>query len=532
MPEDRGAFRLPVQPEGMRWDLADYGPQPNLCKLLLNATFNEGAYVPRPLFQQSLTTSTYNDTADWLHRYQAGVTERLVLVTAGEDVVSITSANAVTSVHTGAGSVTESVGFNVNSLLVYTLYPAAAPRSWDGSTDAAPSFTLPIAGDWSALTTSDIAGGFPFKSRVYYWSPKTNELLYTALLATAGTVTRFPTENVSRTGGGILWCSSLTQDGGDGPDDLFVIGLNTGEDLIYQGSDPASDWEIIGRFEIPPPLNANCVCRLGGDLLTLTRKGLYPVQQYIKDQMSQVTAGWLRAVNPYIERYFTWVDTFGTPNGRLRFSKNSNRLMVHLRGGTSGVLLIYDFRNGTWSVNAVGPKINDADEDWTTEARYFMVCDEATVANRDSCDFNNTVYIATSGSTIRLAKFGNTQLDGKDFDEQPIKCVWETAFVTSDKDVKLDHGRVVGFVYDTQNNTVSAWSLWKQSDTEAAMIQQQSGATSFHRQWDGMAGLDQASRFQLRWNCATVGSASSPYSTQGIQVFGLEMTVGAKLMGP
>ena len=63
----------------------------------------------------------------------------------------------------GSGSVTESNAVMFDGVLQYTLYPAAAPRTWDGYSDAALSFTRPATGDWSdpveKVTNGDFASG-------------------------------------------------------------------------------------------------------------------------------------------------------------------------------------------------------------------------------------------------------------------------------------------------------------------------------------------------------------------------------------
>ena len=89
-------------------------------------------------------------------------------------------------------------------------------------------------------------------------------------------MSRFPLHYVAETGGNIVLIESLTMDGGNGPDDFIAFILDTGECLIYQGSDPANaaDWSIVGRFRVPPPLNGKCVTRIGGDSLMLTAAGL------------------------------------------------------------------------------------------------------------------------------------------------------------------------------------------------------------------------------------------------------------------
>jgi hypothetical protein len=89
-----------------------------------------------------------------------------------------------------------------------------------------------------------------FKSHSYFATGTESAFYYSAVNALGGTLTRFPIDRVSSTGGNVVDLKSWTVDGGAGPDDYFAIFLDTGEVLVYQGSDPsnANDWAIVGRY--------------------------------------------------------------------------------------------------------------------------------------------------------------------------------------------------------------------------------------------------------------------------------------------
>jgi hypothetical protein len=530
---DEGLIRIVADPAGMRWDVPDYGHVHNPCKLLVNATYNEGAYVPRPMIITELNSSTYTATANWVHRYVAGAVDQLLLVTSSGRV-EVYDGTTLTQIFNLSMSVTESVAFNFNSKVGYTLYPSGAPREWDNSTSQAIPLTRPATGDWASLADTDIAGGHPFKGRVFYWSPKTNELIYTALGAIGGTLVRFPTETVSQTGGGVKLCTSLTMDGGNGPDDLFVIILTTGECLIYQGDDPgdAKAWEIVGRFNLPVPINANCVVRIGGDVLMLTNKGLIPLQQYIKGQLGQITQPWLRQINPYIERFFSWSIIITSINARLRYSDGENKLFVHMRGSANGITLVFDVRNGTWAVWAVGPYINDG----VGESRYFLVATLSTVSMLDSNQIGNVTYLSVNHTTTRIAEVTFRHSPGVDFDGLPVQCIWETTYNVFPSGQKCNHARLVAFNFDKVGTVLNNWSFLKQSDAEYLMVQQRYGTgipvSDFDRQWFAIAGQDYSSKFQVRWMITQGAVGGTPYGAEGVQVFAIEVTADPNVIGP
>lgn len=89
-----------------------------------------------------------------------------------------------------------------------------------------------------------------YKSRSYFATKDEPAFYYSAVNALGGLLVRFPLDRVSNSGGNVIDIKSWTVDGGNGTDDYFVIFLQSGEILVYQGSDPsnANDWAIVGRY--------------------------------------------------------------------------------------------------------------------------------------------------------------------------------------------------------------------------------------------------------------------------------------------
>jgi len=92
-----------------------------------------------------------------------------------------------------------------------------------------------------------------YKSRSYFATGTEPEFWYSAVNALGGTVTRFPIDRVSGTGGNVIDIKSWTIDGGSGPDDFFVLFLDSGEVIVYQGDDPGgglTTWALVGRYSV------------------------------------------------------------------------------------------------------------------------------------------------------------------------------------------------------------------------------------------------------------------------------------------
>lgn len=91
-----------------------------------------------------------------------------------------------------------------------------------------------------------------YKSRSWFTSGAEPACYYSAVNALGGALTKFPVDRVSATGGNVIEINSWTRDGGIGPDDYLVLFLDTGEILVYAGSNPndANDFGIVGRYTL------------------------------------------------------------------------------------------------------------------------------------------------------------------------------------------------------------------------------------------------------------------------------------------
>ena len=90
-----------------------------------------------------------------------------------------------------------------------------------------------------------------YKSRSSFATGDEPAFWYSEVNALGGTLTKFPIDRVSASGGNVIEVSSWTVDGGSGPDDYFVLFLNTGEANVYQGDDPGDPdfWALVGRYQ-------------------------------------------------------------------------------------------------------------------------------------------------------------------------------------------------------------------------------------------------------------------------------------------
>ena len=164
----------------------------------------------------------------------------------------------------------QGVNFNGRMVLVNGVDLPQLITAEDGQFDAEPQ-------PYSGITdTTSLIDCHVFKSRVFYVQRDSADFYYTETDAIGGSLTRFPLSGVARQGGKLVTIRSWTVDGGDGPDDIAVFIMSTGEVLAYQGTDPgrSGQWGLIGRYQMPELLHRRCIVQSAGKIYAVTKADL------------------------------------------------------------------------------------------------------------------------------------------------------------------------------------------------------------------------------------------------------------------
>jgi hypothetical protein len=148
---------------------------------------------------------------------------------------------------------------------------ADAPLTFDGAALAAHTFTDATG----TLNFADLNFVHTFKSRLFFIEKGTQSFWYGTTQATGGALAEFDLSLVGNFAGELKIITSLTNDGGDGKDDLFVAIFSEGDVVVYQGSDPglASEWDHVGTYKIGEPLSRFAHATNGADVLIATTRG-------------------------------------------------------------------------------------------------------------------------------------------------------------------------------------------------------------------------------------------------------------------
>ena len=151
------------------------------------------------------------------------------------------------------------------------------------------SFTISAGG---TLTTNQIFNINSFKRSLYFLKKNSMSFFFLPIDSITGTVSEFPLGGLFNKGGYLVAMGTWTIDGGFGADDYSVFITSEGQAAVYKGTDPSSSttWALNGIYDLAPPLGAKCFCRMGGDLLVMTHRGIFSMSRVLKDTMLVATS--------------------------------------------------------------------------------------------------------------------------------------------------------------------------------------------------------------------------------------------------
>lgn len=120
------------------------------------------------------------------------------------------------------------------------------------------------------------------KNRVWFTERDTGNAWYLAAGAVYGAAASLNMGRQFKAGGPLVGLYGWTYDGGAGIDDSLIGISNGGDVVIWQGTDPASDFALRGTWQVgPPPAGRDLTASVGGDVWLLTRFGLLPISQLV-----------------------------------------------------------------------------------------------------------------------------------------------------------------------------------------------------------------------------------------------------------
>ena len=271
-----------------------------------------------------------------------------------------------------------------------------APQVYDGSTVAG------IVWAGSGLTNTNLINIALVRNRLWFAEKDKAHVWYANVgqITAATDLTKFQLEQIA-SGGTCMAIGSWSQsDAGDGADDFTVFVMSTGEVIVYQG-DPATSFSLIGKYQTgAPPIGRQCLFRVGGELIIITRQGYLPVSACASSQPG-------KALN------LSNIDPWGkiAPGLAADAASHASKAGWH---GCVHLGLVYGnvpLTEGSISKQRVLNTRNDAWTDYTNWNASSL------------CPFDSTLYFGamTGGKTYKVT--GGTDNSGN------ITCLASGAFV-------------------------------------------------------------------------------------------------------
>lgn len=166
-----------------------------------------------------------------------------------------------------------------------------------------------------------------------------------------GTLSHFPLGPALTRGGSIVAIGTWTIDGGEGMDDYTVFVSSEGELVVYKGYDPATSgaFQKVGVFYIAPPIGgANCLAKYGGELLYLSRNGVFPLSQALQSTTVNLKSALTDKISPSFAEATTLYGDL--PNWQIVPFAAENMLIVNVpTSDSSSEQYIMNAITGAWT---------------------------------------------------------------------------------------------------------------------------------------------------------------------------------------
>lgn len=272
-----------------------------------------------------------------------GLVNGMTVVIAGANV-SLAAANGahiLSSVNVPVNTVTL-VGVNTSA--------AGAPQTTGVTLSVAGSvhketITAPPTESW--INPQNFDKTLSHMNRLWFADSINLAVYYLDVQSKSGEVKVVPLNALFKRGGHIAALYTWTVDGGAGMDDQLVVFSSNGECVIYGGTDPDSDFQLVGIFRFDSPMGKHCVVNYGGDLYVLTSTGLVPMTTMIRAETESLGKAEKNVVSAFRELARAYR---ANPGWQLLLDHTTGRMICNTpNGGGRYQQLVRFMPNPIWS---------------------------------------------------------------------------------------------------------------------------------------------------------------------------------------
>jgi hypothetical protein len=180
----------------------------------------------------------------------------------------------------------------------------------------------------TGVSSSSLTSVAVIKRKLWFTVSGSSSAYYLPTAAIAGALQEFPLGQVFSRGGYLSGIANWTVDGGSGSDDYTVFASSAGEVAVYRGSDPATDFSLIGVFFLGVPLSLTPFTRYGGDLLYLCQGGLLPLSRSLQSTVVDRSQALTAKIDP---SFAEALSSYGhLPNWSVCVYPDGNFLLVNI----------------------------------------------------------------------------------------------------------------------------------------------------------------------------------------------------------
>lgn len=245
-----------------------------------------------------------------LATYSSGTADKLLAYSGGH-WWNVTGGVAASLAVVGTSGYWNSTNFaTAAGQYLITVNGDATPQVYDGTNMVAAVNT--IGGIAPAITFSAVCS---FNQRLYYVENNSLSVWYLPVGQYQGALTEYDLGPLATEGGKIVAIGTWTRDNAAaGANEMFVAVTDQGEVFIFQGLYPGGTWNISARFVVGKPVKgANCLTRIGPDMVLICEDGFQPLGQYLQLGQSQAQRVALsRKIGNAVTQAVT---TYGSENG-------------------------------------------------------------------------------------------------------------------------------------------------------------------------------------------------------------------------
>lgn len=202
----------------------------------------------------------------------------------------------------------------------------------------------------TGIATTDITNLHIFKHRLWFIKANSMSAYYLGIDAFGGSAVEFPMGPNFTRGGYLVAQHSWTIDGGQGLDDYLVTVTSEGELAVYQGTDPstAATFALVGTYFVGKPLGKKCFAKYGGDLLYLSKQGVFPLSSLLQSATIERTRSLSNKIdNAFKEAILQYSNNFGW-SATLHPTQSAVIINVPIQEGAQTVQFVMNDITKSW----------------------------------------------------------------------------------------------------------------------------------------------------------------------------------------